>query len=433
MIKKVVVFFIIAMMVFGMIASVWAEENSDSIFFENINYNKTTYIRVFVEGKELSFDVKPQSINSRVMVPLGVIFEEFGLNVQWNQAQKTITASNSDINIVFKLGSKTAIINSVEQMMDAPAMAVNGKTMIPLRFLSQSMGYNIVWNSSSNIILLSKKNIIEWRYGGYETVPPYKEFEIKYYNGYKTEEIRYTGKNHDVKFYSLYTSNGKLIQGIPEFNLNNYGKGWMKTSIFSNKTYWIDYRLLESASGSILYDEGKGTFLNLEDMLKTSESGNYIKLSISEQYIDLDLWKKLVNTKDSEYSTLSKTKDLDGKIIMGEDTLFKVTVNDKFNAVVSAKPILNAISSIEKDKYNGALLKNPKTLFNWSDSDWERLKGNVPWVGMKSDMLVIQKMRNPDQVAKIKTKFSNIELWVYEEGYVDSVFYIKDGILLSIL
>lgn len=433
MIKKLLVFFVIAIMVLGTISSVWAEESNDSMVFENIDYNKASYIRVFLDGKELAFDVKPQSINSRVMVPLGVIFEEFGLNVQWNQAQKTITASNSDINMVFKLGSKTVIINSVEQTMDAPAMAINGKTMIPLRFLSQSMGYNIVWNSSSNMILLSKKNIIEWRYGGYETVPPYKEFELKYYNGYKTEEFRYTGMNHDVQFYSLYTANGKVIQGIPEFNLDKYGKGWMKKSAFTNKSYWIDYRLLEASSESILYDTQKGMFLNLDDILKASETGNYIKLSISEQYFDLDLWKKLVATESSELNALSETKDMDGKIVMGEDTFFKVIVNDKVQAVVSAKPILNAISSIEKDKYNGALLKNPKTLFNWSDSDWERLKGNVPWVGMKSDMLVIQKMRNPDQVAKVKTKFSNIELWVYEEGYVDSVFYIKDGILLSIL
>lgn len=434
MIKKILVFFVIAMMVLGTIASAWAEESSNSVVFENIDYSKTKDIRVFLDGKELKFDAKPQSVNSRVMVPMGVIFQEFGLSVDWNQAQKTATATNENLKIIFKLGSKTAFVNDVEMTMDAPAVAINGKTMIPLRFLSENMGYNIVWNNSSNIILLSKSNIIEWRYGGYEKTPPYKEFELKYYNGTKTNEMRYTGANYNVKFYNMYTANGKLSQNVPEYNLEGYAKGWSKLSPFVKKSYWIDARLMEQTTGSsTLYDPEKDTFLKLEDIIKTSATGNYIKVSIVDHYFDLNTWKKLSETGNSKFDFASTNKDLDGQIILGEDTLFKVTVNDKLQAVISAKPILDYISNAKPNKYSGILEKDPKTLFNWENSDWERLKGNIPWVGMKSDMLVVQKMRTPDQIAKVETKFSKIELWVYEEGYVDSVFYIKDGVLLSIL
>ena len=61
------------------------------------------------------------------------------------------------------------------------------------------------------------------------------------------------------------------------------------------------------------------------------------------------------------------------------------------------------------------------------------MKGNIPWLGMDADMLLIQQMASPDQIAKIKTNYSNIEIWVYEDPYSESIFYIKDKVLLSIL
>jgi hypothetical protein len=56
------------------------------------------------------------------------------------------------------------------------------------------MGNHVVWVGDSNLILISDKNIIEWRYGGYEASPSFRIFEYKYVNGVQTIEKRYTGK-----------------------------------------------------------------------------------------------------------------------------------------------------------------------------------------------------------------------------------------------
>ena len=68
--------------------------------------------------------------------------------------------------------------------------------MVPLRFLSENMGYNVIWVGASNLILMSKNDVVEWRYEGFENVPPYKKYEVKYVNGTKTNETRYNGANH---------------------------------------------------------------------------------------------------------------------------------------------------------------------------------------------------------------------------------------------
>lgn len=304
--------------------------------------------------------------------------------------------------------------------------------MIPLRFLSENMGYNLVWNSDSNIILLSQSNIIEWRYGGYEKVAPYKEYEFKYYNGSKTDEMRYTGQNHDVKFYNIYTENGKLSQNVPEYSLSSYGKGWLRTSPFAKKTYWIDYRLLaKNQDESIFNNVSSNSSMSIKDILNESTSGNFIKITVEDHYFDINAWNNLV-TDNSKYSNISTNEELNVKIIPSEDTLFKVIINDKDQAVMLAQPILKLLS--EKDNsYNGLLNKDPLTQYKWSQTDWDRLKGNTPWVGMTSDMLMVLKMQSPDKQSKIDTRYSKLETWVYEDEYAESIYFIKDGVILSIM
>lgn len=423
--------FVVMLMLFVGPALAYGEE--DTVVFENINYDKTPYMRVYYEGEEVTFDTRPQTINSRVMVPMRKIFETFGLEVRWNQVDQSVTATNNDKNIFLKVGSKTASVNGVEYSLDTPATVLKGNVMIPLRFISESMGYNIVWNSNSNIILLSKSNIAEWRYGGYERVDPYREYEVKYINGQKTDDIRYTGINHKVDFYNFFTDTGKIVQNVPDFHADSLGRGWLKTSPFENKTFWVDERLLKDmVSQMTFYDPAKNINISGQELFSKTNIGNFIKISIDKHYFDINHWRALEDDK-SKYSNIENTKDLDGSIIMPEDALFQISVNDSFHISTQTEAWVNFLFGRIDDSYYGIMKKNPKEVYSWSDADWERMKGNIPWLGMDADMLLIQQMAIPDQIAKIKTNYSNIEIWVYEDPYSESIFYIKDKVLLSIL
>lgn len=167
--------------------------------FNNIDYNKYDKIRVLIDGKEVVFDVNPQLTNGRTLVPMRTIFETLGLSVSWDEVTKVAEGKNENTSIRFTIGSNIALINNEEKTLDVFANTINGRTMIPLRFLSENMGYKVVWIGESNLILISKSDIIEWRYSGYERVAPYKEYEIKYINGKEINKTRYTSKNHDVK------------------------------------------------------------------------------------------------------------------------------------------------------------------------------------------------------------------------------------------
>ena len=165
--------------------------NSDSNF-NNIDYNKSQMIRVIINGSQIPFDVNPQIVGGRAMVPMRTIFEAFGLKVDWDNKTKTAQGEGEGNTVEFTIGSSKAITNGQEKTLDTPANIINGRTMIPLRFLSENLGYHVVWIEKSNLILISKADIIEWRPGGNEGIFPYKEYEVKYINGVAAG-IRYTG------------------------------------------------------------------------------------------------------------------------------------------------------------------------------------------------------------------------------------------------
>ena len=71
-------------------------------------------IKVYLDGRQLVFDVNPQIINGRTLVPMRKIFEELGAFVTWEETTKTITASKADIIITMQINhsvmQKTEII-----------------------------------------------------------------------------------------------------------------------------------------------------------------------------------------------------------------------------------------------------------------------------------------------------------------------------------
>lgn len=129
-------------------------------------------------------------VNNRTLVPLRSIFEELGASVQWDQKTKTITATKGNTTIWLKIGSKNTEVNGKTVTIDVPAQIHNGSTLVPLRFISESMGASIEWNANDQtaVIDLSNKTIIvnvrTWNYYGNARFG----FMIKYPSNWKIGE-----------------------------------------------------------------------------------------------------------------------------------------------------------------------------------------------------------------------------------------------------
>src|SRR5688500_15446371 len=109
------------------------------------NFAAAQNITVSVDGQNVNFAGQdPTYRNGRVLVPLRGVFEEMGAYVQWNPGTQMVTATKGDTDVRLKIGDRQGIVNGRTVMMDVPATLVNGRTLVPLRFLSESLGAQVV-------------------------------------------------------------------------------------------------------------------------------------------------------------------------------------------------------------------------------------------------------------------------------------------------
>ncbi len=109
-------------------------------------------ITVLVDGRVLTLDVPPIQIEGRVLVPLRGIFERLGAGVIFDQAAQTVTARRGRVTIVLQLGSREARINDRIVLLDVPPLALRGRTMVPLRFISEALGARVDWDDRTRTV-----------------------------------------------------------------------------------------------------------------------------------------------------------------------------------------------------------------------------------------------------------------------------------------
>lgn len=116
---------------------------------------------VFLNDSQLYFDVPPLVEKGRTLVPLRTIFEELGANVKWDEVTRTVIASKGNTVIKITINSTKVLKNGAVFKIDVPAKVINGRTLVPLRFVSEALGANVNWDKNTNIITIISGNINE--------------------------------------------------------------------------------------------------------------------------------------------------------------------------------------------------------------------------------------------------------------------------------
>ncbi len=119
----------------------------DSYYRIPESYFNHTYITF--GDKLLAFEETPKMDSGRILVPMRFLFEQMGGEVGWNPTLRIASFITKQNTVDFPIGSKTATVNGVQEEMDVAAKVINNKTYIPLRFLSESLGYNVEWDAET--------------------------------------------------------------------------------------------------------------------------------------------------------------------------------------------------------------------------------------------------------------------------------------------
>lgn len=111
-------------------------------------------IRVYVDGQLVNFDVPPNVIQERVLVPLRGVFERLGATVDYDGHTQHIVAVRGEQTVELSLGSRQARVNGKPSLLDVPAFTIGDRTMVPLRFIGESLGASVQWVEASRVILI---------------------------------------------------------------------------------------------------------------------------------------------------------------------------------------------------------------------------------------------------------------------------------------
>ena len=110
---------------------------------------------VNVNNTILGFETPPVTESDRTLVPMRFLFEQLGADVTWDEATETATAKKANTTINFSIDNTTATVNGAATTMDVPARLVGDKSVVPLRVLSEEMGYTVEWDEETRMATIT--------------------------------------------------------------------------------------------------------------------------------------------------------------------------------------------------------------------------------------------------------------------------------------
>lgn len=114
---------------------------------------------MYANGVEKEIDegrgTAPIVENGRTLVPIRSIIEECGGTVGWNQDTQTVTLNYKADEIKLIINSTTAYLNGEAYTLDVAPQAINGRTMLPIRFVAEGFKFEVFWDGENSVITIT--------------------------------------------------------------------------------------------------------------------------------------------------------------------------------------------------------------------------------------------------------------------------------------
>lgn len=255
-----------------------------------------TEISLILDGKHISFDVAPQIIFGRTMVPIRGIFEAIGASVKWNGDTQTAVCTKGDTTVEMTIGSNINKVNGKNVKMDIAPVIVNDRTLAPARYVAESFGATVKWDEiNKNVIIL------------YKTILGGTQFDLNTTKGllsHKTGEIvdgsRYISDYLDIKNGLVLKNVLQVVDG--KFSTICYydeNKNFVKSERFSDNSIKekeifpdADYQYIRytSATKSLKYQR----YMQKKDALSSQNFGKKVAV-FGGSFATVDLAKNALN------------------------------------------------------------------------------------------------------------------------------------------
>ena len=118
-------------------------------------------IRVYIDEEQISFDVPPQLIHDRTMVPMRAIFEYLGATVTWVEETQSIYAKKDDVTIQMQIDNPEMYVNGEKIVLDVSPTVIDSRTLVPVRAISEALHTTVQWAEANSSVHILTKNFMD--------------------------------------------------------------------------------------------------------------------------------------------------------------------------------------------------------------------------------------------------------------------------------
>jgi hypothetical protein len=118
------------------------------------------YVTVTVNGNEIKSDVSAVLVNGRTMLPLRAVLNSLSVpdeDIKWWDLSESVEVTHKGIHIFMAIGVNECFYNGIKYNLDVPAFVRNGRTLVPVRFFGEALGFSVNWIDSERKVEIRSK------------------------------------------------------------------------------------------------------------------------------------------------------------------------------------------------------------------------------------------------------------------------------------
>ena len=122
-----------------------------------LTVNANADVSVTVDGKRVVFpDAKPFiDENGRTLIPVRFVTEDLGATVEWNAQDREVYITKESTRIMIRIDERNIVVNGKIKTMDTKAIIKEDRTYVPIRYVAEELGATVGWDAATRTVIIT--------------------------------------------------------------------------------------------------------------------------------------------------------------------------------------------------------------------------------------------------------------------------------------
>ena len=120
-------------------------------------------VSVTVDGRKVVFpDAKPFiDENGRTLIPVRFVTEDLGATVEWNAQDREVYITKDGVNIMIRIDQEIILVNGRTKTMNTKAIIKEDRTYVSIRYVAEELGATVGWDASTRTVIITTVKDVE--------------------------------------------------------------------------------------------------------------------------------------------------------------------------------------------------------------------------------------------------------------------------------